>query len=92
MRTWSIFRVLEDDESYRFELAVEYVPWWAEAAAGFVEFVDARLTGHLLCGTPVGYDLVGWALAFRDLHTLSLHRCSVSAEVGVLLWGREEDE
>lgn len=90
MRTWSVHKVPEADESCHFEVAVAYVPWWAEVAAGVVEFVDARLTGHLLCGLPVGCDLVGWALALRDLHTLPLHRAPVSAEVGALLWGEDE--
>lgn len=90
MRTWSVHRACEDDESYRYEVVVAYAPWWAEAAAGVVEFVDARLTGHWLCGTPLGYDLVGWALSLREFHTLPLHRASVTAEAGALLWGEDE--
>lgn len=93
MRTWSVHQHHEDDEPYSYELSVAYVPWWAEAVAGVVEYVDARLTGCWLCShTSFGYWLVGWALDLRDFHTLPLHRCSVSAEVGLLLWGREEDE
>lgn len=91
MRTWHVVQVPEGEDSWRCEVQVAYVPWWAEAVAGFVEFIDAVCTGHLLCGTRFGHELVSWALCFRDFHTLCLHRYSVSAEVGQLLSGDVEE-
>ncbi len=86
MRTWSVLQVPEGDEFYRYEVEVAEVPWWALAVSHFIEFVDAR-TGHLLCGSSVGHDLVGWALALPDAHAHQLQRFSVPAEVGATLRG-----